>query len=629
MPARLRFDFVDAAGRPAPVVFASLVATVEAHRVDEVRPALREVERALARGQHAAGFVAFEAAPAFDPALVAHPPGDLPLVWFGLFDAPAPALPLDDERTATMGGTTPGEARSPVARWTSTLRPGEYTAAVEAVREAIAAGDAYQVNYTYRLAADLAGVDVPALYAALAGSQPVPYAALLDTGDWHVLSLSPELFFRLEPSGGGTRIVMRPMKGTAPRGLWPADDDARAAALAASEKNRAENVMIVDLVRNDLSRVCDVGSVRATDLFQVQRFPTVLQMISTVGGRVSPGVTLTDVFGAIFPSGSVTGAPKTSSLRLIRAIEPTPRGVYCGTIGYASPDGRAVFNVAIRTAMVRAATGRAVFGVGGGITWDSTPGDEYAEAESKSACLHPAPVFALIETLRAEDGRPIRAGAHVARLAASATHLGFACDASRALAALEDEAHARGAGRWRLRLTLDRTGRVNVTSHPAAAAPPDPATCVWSPLPVEATDPFLYVKTTRRDVYDRHLAAGLAAATAGTGADAGADPGASAAGEVFDVLLWNAAGEATEFTRGNLVVGDDGGMWTPPVSSGLLAGVFRGELIARGLVRERVVTVDDLARAPRLWFVNSLREWVPVRLAGDHPRRCSTNSSST
>jgi para-aminobenzoate synthetase / 4-amino-4-deoxychorismate lyase len=600
MSARLRFDFVDENGQPAPIVFAVPEEIVAARRIEDVRPALRRVEAALARGRHAAGFVTYEAAPAFDAAPGTHPPGDLPLVWFGIFASPEPAPP-------------PGErlAIDPVPRWTSTLRPGEYPAAIESVREAIARGETYQVNYTYRLAADLAGVDVPTLYATLAGAHPVPYAACLDTGDWQVLSLSPELFFRLD----GDRLVMRPMKGTETRGLWPDDDRRRAEALAASEKNRAENVMIVDLVRNDLSRVCQVGTVRATRLFDIERFPSVLQMVSTVEGRLSPGATLTDVFGALFPSGSITGAPKTSSMRLIQAIEPAPRGVYCGAVGFASPDGRAVFNVAIRTAVVDSATGRAVFGLGGGITWDSTSADEHAEAESKAACLTPGPSFDLLETLRLEAGRAVRAEAHLRRLAEAAAHVGFAGDASRIRTALLDHGRAHAAGIRRLRLTLSRAGEVEVSSRPADTPPPAPAPVALSPFPIDRRDAWLYVKTTRREVYERHLAAGTAAAPA----DAG----------LFDVLLWNEAGEVTEFTRGNLVAEIDGLSWTPPVSSGLLAGVFRGDLLARGLVGERSIALDELASATRLWFVNSLREWIPVRLVGPQPRRCSTNTSST
>jgi para-aminobenzoate synthetase/4-amino-4-deoxychorismate lyase len=381
------------------------------------------------------------------------------------------------------------------------------------------------------------------------------------------------------------------MKGTAARGLWREDDDARAEALSHSEKNRAENVMIVDLARNDVTRVAEIGSVHASSLFHVDRYPSVLQMVSTVEGRLRPGVSLSDIFRALFPAGSITGAPKSSSMRLIAAREHAPRGAYCGAIGFASPNGDAVFNVAIRTATVRTSDGHAEYGVGGGITWDSEAADEYAEALSKAACLVVQPEFELLETLRIERGGAVRLDRHLDRLAASAEYFAFDLDLPRVRAAVAAEARRHPDGTRRLRIRVSRAGIVTVESHdlePPASAPPRIAV---ASSPVDRHDRFLYHKTTARSVYERHAAS---------------HP------EAFDVLLWNDAGELTEFTRGNVVVELDGTKVTPPRSCGLLNGVFRAELIERGEILERVIRRDDLPRASRIWFVNSLREWIAV-----------------
>jgi para-aminobenzoate synthetase/4-amino-4-deoxychorismate lyase len=571
---RARFDFGRNQGVP-PVLFRSPDRIVIARSVDDVLRAMEEVEQGLREGLHAAGWVSYEAAPAFDRALRTQPPSDVPLVCFGLFRTAEPAPPL-----AVEGTPAP-------MHWTTELAADAYARGVAAVREAIAAGDTYQINYTFRLRAELAGED---LYGPLAVASEVPYAACIEALDWKVLSVSPELFFERD----GNRLITRPMKGTAPRGRWAAEDAARREALAASEKNRAENVMIVDLCRNDLSRVCDIGSVRATSLFDVEAYPTVWQLVSTVEGDTREGTRLTDVFAALFPAGSITGAPKSSSMRLIAHLEHAPRGVYCGAIGYASPDGRAVFNVAIRTITVHTPTGRAEYGVGGGITWDSNSADEHAEALSKAAVLDATPPFRLIETLRSEGGRLIRLERHLDRLRESASWFGFRCDPVRVRALVEAHASSFGLETRRIRLLLNRDGHAAVQSEALMPHPPGEPPIALATGPVDSRDQFLCHKTTRREVYERH------------GAE---HPG------MFDVLLWNERRELTECTRANVVVELDGVRWTPVRTSGLLAGVFRGELLEAGVIQERVLRLDDLARATRLWCINSLREWVQVQLS--------------
>lgn len=535
---------------------------------------MREVEAALGRGRHVAGWVAYEAAPAFDRALTARSSSGLPLVCFGVFVERHAADPLPVAAQAT----------APHLIWRPALSAERHEAGVAAIREAIASGETYQINYTFPLEASVPAADLEAWYAGLARQSRAPYAAFVAVDDWRLLSLSPELFFLRD----GRRLVTQPMKGTAPRGRWTGEDAAHGDALRVSSKNRAENVMIVDLCRNDLSRVCEVGSVQATSMFDVVRYPTVWQMVSTVEGTLREGAGLTDIFSALFPAGSITGAPKSSSMRLIAALEQAPRGVYCGAMGYASPDGTAAFNVAIRTMTVHTPSGRATYGVGGGITWDSQAQDEYAEALQKAACLDPVPPFALIETLRGEGGRLIRLDGHLRRLRASAEYFGFVFDEDEIRrAALQGCLEGRGC---RIRLQLSPDGSLSVTAAPLDATPSFPRVALAS-SPVDSRDRWLFHKTTRREVYDRHRAE---------------HP------DAWDVLLWNERGELTEFTRGNVVLEVGGRLITPARESGLLGGALRQALIDDGTLVERIVTHADLRVAARVWFLNSLREWVEV-----------------
>lgn len=575
---QLRFDFVNAEGTSEPRIFSAPVRLIIARELSDVAAAMADADAALASGKYVAGFVAYEAASAFDSALVTQAPTDLPLVWFGVFDAPAPAPSLE-----------PVDAPSTL-EWTSAISRDEHRRGIGAIREAIADGETYQINYTFRLNSRVEPSAIAPLYATLARAERVPYGALVDIGDWQLLSLSPELFFRADLGTG--RIVTQPMKGTATRGLWVEDDERRAHALASSEKNRAENVMIVDLARNDVTRVAEIGSVQATSLFHVDRYPSVLQMVSTVEGRLQPGTTLTDVFRALFPAGSITGAPKSSSMRLIASLEHAPRGAYCGAIGFAAPGGEAVFNVAIRTITARA-DGHAEYGVGGGITWDSEAGDEYAEAFAKAECLVVRPEFELLETLRLQDGEAVRLEGHLARLADSAAYFGFRADLDRVRAAVAVETRRAHLGAYRLRILVGRGGVVTVETHALEPAANAPRPVALAASPIDRADRFLYHKTTARSVYERHK---------------------SEHPDAFDVLLWNEAGEVTEFTRGNVVVEIGGRKLTPPRSSGLLCGIFRNALVEDGEVAEGIITIDDLGKSSRMWFVNSLREWVDVTL---------------
>ena len=458
-------------------------------------------------------------------------------------------------------------------------------------------GDTYQVNFTFPLCARLA-LDPWALFSSLFHTQRPRYAAYLDTGRFAIASVSPELFFDWRDD----RLSTRPMKGTAPRGGSPRADDLQAQALAASEKDRAENLMIVDMLRNDLGRVAQLGSVEVGELFAIERYPTLLQMTSSVEARTSAG--LPEIMAALFPCASVTGAPKVRTMEIIAQTEQAPRGVYTGAIGYVGPGRRARFNVAIRTVVVDRESGESCYGVGSGVVADSSAAGEYAECLLKARILSEAP-FRLLETMRwtPQEGFFL-GGQHVDRLLASAAFFGG--DVSRP--AVEAELQAL-AGRLReasrVRLLVDLDGRVEIEatrldtrfSHPDSPFSTGDLTSVPVALaktPVEETSPWLYHKTTRREVYDRALRE---------------SPG------VEEVILWNSRGEVTESCRANVVLDLGDGFVTPQVASGLLAGTYRASLLGKGRVREQVVKVADLAQARRLFLVNSVRGSWPVRLA--------------
>jgi para-aminobenzoate synthetase/4-amino-4-deoxychorismate lyase len=571
-PARVRFD---APGGGRSFRFGGARGVLRADRVEDVPSVLAAVERAVAEGLHAAGFVAYEAAPAFDPAFATHPPDPrLPLAWFALYERREEAHP------AYAGAA--GEAE--LGPWRMDLDEAEYLARVERVRGLIAAGDTYQVNLTTRLTASFRG-DPRALYERLCLGQRSGYCALLDLGEGRtVVSASPELFFRLDGNG----LELRPMKGTRPRGRWPQEDAALAAELAASPKDRAENLMIVDLLRNDAGRVAAFGGVRVERMFEVERYETVHQMTSTIRAEPRPDAGLAEVFAALFPCGSVTGAPKVRTMEIIRDLETGPRGVYCGAIGFASP-GEAVFSVGIRTLLLDANAGTAELGVGSGVTYDSDAGAEYRECWSKAAFARQAPAdFELLETMLWEPGSGwYLLEGHLARLAASAAYFGFRFDEQLFRDGLADWLFASVRGPMRARLVMDREGIMEVETE-LLRRPHEPVRVAVSAEPVDSRDPLLYHKTTRRGKYERRAAARR---------------------DCDDVLLVNERGELTESTIANLVVRMDGGLWTPPLDAGLLPGVLRADLLARGEIRERTLRPEDLARAEEIWLINSVRKW--------------------
>jgi para-aminobenzoate synthetase/4-amino-4-deoxychorismate lyase len=579
-----RFD--DLTGASPSFRLVEPVGVLEATRTGEVVPTLEAAEAAAGRGLWVAGFVAYEAAPGLDPALevLERDPDDpfaaLPLAWFAMFErAEDTALPLPRDE---------GVPEAPAGIWLPTTSRERYDASIRRIHELIGDGESYQVNHTIRLRSRVEG-DPRGLYRDLCYAQRGAYACYLDLGRYRILSASPELFFELR----GDRIVTRPMKGTAPRGRWPAEDRAVAERLLASAKDRAENAMIVDLLRNDLGRIARTGTVSWADVFEVERYETVWQLTTTVSATLQPDEGVAGVFRALFPSGSVTGAPKVRTMAIVRQLEDSSRGVYCGAVGYLArpgsgrPDAR--FNVAIRTVTLDTASGTAEYGVGGGITWGSDAAGEYEEVVAKARVLTTRrPAFDLLETMRHDPGEGVRnLDLHLERLAASADHFAFRFDPETALEVVEKAVASAPDRPCRVRLSLARDGTVRVACT-ALAGEPDPVRVALDRVSQDPRDVFLFHKTSRRERYQE-------AARRHPGSD--------------DVLLVNDRGEVTESTIANVAVMIDGRWWTPPLESGLLPGIGRQVALEEGRLAERTIAVEEVGSAEDLALVSDTRGW--------------------
>ncbi len=580
------FGAVDAAG-PWRGVFSAPRLILRADRLEDVAALVRQGDAAARDGHWVVLVVGYEAAPACDAALRVQPAGHdaTPLAWAAVYDAPLPACQSPFPVQAELTDEVP-------IQWIPHLDAAEFAARIDALLGHIAAGDTYQVNFTFPQRASLPVASAWSWYASACQRARAPYAAWIDVGTHVVMSLSPELF--VERRGG--RLVTRPMKGTQARGRWSDEDESAREALRTSDKARAENIMIVDLLRNDLGRVAKTGSVRVTDLCGIEGYPSVWQMTSTIEATVAPDRPLWDLFEALFPCGSVTGAPKVRTMELIADHEVSPRGVYTGAIGLLQPGGDGVFSVPIRTVVLDKATGVATLGVGAGITADSVAAEEYAECLLKGRFASGETVpstSGLFETLRLESGVYALRARHLVRLRQSAARWSLPCDPGQLEAALDAVAASHGEGCWRVRLDLSPTGDVTARADPHVDDMDAPWRVALSHAPVSRHDATLFHKMRDRSRYER------AHATHPT---------------LDDVILWNREGEVTESCLANLVVELDGARWTPPLDCGLLPGTFRAQLLETGEIRERVLTRGDLRRATRVWLVNSVRGWIEAEV---------------
>ncbi|MBI3895281.1 MAG: aminodeoxychorismate synthase component I [Acidobacteria bacterium] len=574
-------------------LFRRPVEVLAVNALDEVPRLFQRIEQALDAGLYATGFFSYESGFAFEQRLRAIAKVlPEPLAWIGIYDAPL----IFDHRIAEKMETHHGvEAAICELRDVRIgIEEQAYRARVEQIHKYIADGDTYQVNFTDKLLFNISGSPL-SLYEKLRSNQKVAYAAYLNLNDTVVLSFSPELFFRLE----GRRIVTRPMKGTASRGRFLAEDERQRHWLQSSEKDRAENVMIVDLLRNDLGRVCAPGSVRVEKLFEIERYDTLFQMTSTVGGILRREVRLSELFAAIFPNGSVTGAPKLRTMQVIQELESEPRGVYTGAIGFMTPANEAVFSVAIRTVVLHGAQGK--MGVGSGITFSSVPADEYEECRLKARFLleKPAGEFQLIESI-CWDGDYRLLDLHLERLRASAEYFEFSWDESSIRTALLQNAENPNLDPsmiFKVRLLVSESGGISIENIARERIVPGlHGRVAIAPARVDSTDRFLFHKTTHRELYDRLLAEAR---------QRGLD----------DYIFLNERGEITEGTSHNIFVAIGHQLYTPPVESGLLPGVFRRQVLKENpQAEEKILTPDDLQRADGIFICNAIRGFQSVIL---------------
>lgn len=585
------FVFLDDAradGAARARLFRDPVGTLVATTATDIPALLDALEAAQARGLHAAGYLAYEAGKGLAPAwrgAADGGAGDTPLGWFGLFEG-VERFDID-----AVAGLLPDPAGAWVGRPIPRVARADYLAAVEAVLAYIRAGDIYQANLTFRADVPVLGNPL-AVYARLRQTARAGYGGFIWTGTQAIASLSPELFFALRDG----QVMARPMKGTAARLSDPEADAAAARELAEDPKQRAENLMIVDLIRNDLSRVAVPGSVAVPDLFRVESFPTIHQLVSDVSARLPEGTGAVDVLRAAFPCGSITGAPKVRAMEIIDELEEGARGLYTGSIGFIEPGGDAAFNVAIRTLMLPQSGLRdgppcATLGLGSGIVADSEPAEEWRECLAKGEFVGAAgESFDLIETMFFDPVEGVqRLEGHLARMKASAQMLGFTFDRHGARNSLQSATfRLRSAARVRMRLAPSGALAVEVSPLPRLAELPVPVAV--RPAPMAADDFRLTHKTSLRAAYDsaRH------------------ESGAA------EVVFVDEPGFVTEGSWSNVFVERGGQLLTPPLALGLLPGVLRAELIDKGRAVESHLRLADLESG--FFIGNSLRGLVPARL---------------
>ncbi|PKN88607.1 MAG: aminodeoxychorismate synthase, component I [Deltaproteobacteria bacterium HGW-Deltaproteobacteria-1] len=563
-------------------LFTDPVEIITCHKPAELQKCFQQMENCRGKGFYLAGFFAYEMGYFLEESLRRHCPKiDYPLLWFGVYPEPLRRLPRNDKR----------ENRSfffSEPRLAIDFR--QYEKAIRKIKTCIARGETYQINYTSRYDFHFIG-DIAGFYENLKQSQKVSYSALIHFDGNAVISLSPELFFRIDSRGN---IMVKPMKGTSPLA-------ATSSWLSHDAKNQSENVMIVDLLRNDLGRICLPGSVRVKKLFEVEKYETLLQMTSTVTGRLRPQIKILDMVKSLFPCGSVTGAPKIRSMKIISDLEHGPRNIYTGAIGYFAPDGQSVFNVAIRTIDLRRQSGhkyQARMGVGGGIVFDSRPKNEFEECRLKGQFLTGTmPEFALIETMLLTDGKIKYLRRHLRRLKKTARTFSIACPVDKIKTALNACA-AKLSGRIRLRLLLKPDGNFLIQHHPVSPCPASSPFVVVSRHKTNSGDPFLYHKTTHRKLYDeefkRHSAQGY-----------------------FDVVFQNEKDEITEGAISNIFILVKGRWYTPPLSCGLLNGIARQVMIRKLNAGEKILYLKDLKSADRIVLTNSVRGANTVNLKSE------------
>lgn len=561
------------------LIFTDPIKELKTRHLDQVEELLTEIEGWQEKGYYAVGYVSYEAAPAFEEKFQVHP---APLqkeylLYFTIHDkAEQDSIPLTYE-----------EVEMPAA-WQSLTSEQEYEKAIETIHHHIRQGDTYQVNYTVQLSAELNPEDSLAIYNRLVVEQNAAYNAYVEHDETAILSISPELFFE-EHLG---QLTTRPMKGTTNRGLTLEQDREQAAWLAQDAKNRAENMMIVDLLRNDMNRISQTGSEHVERLCSVEQYSTVWQMTSTIKSQLHEGIGLAELFKALFPCGSITGAPKISTMAIIKATEKAARGVYCGTVGICLPDQRRIFNVAIRTIQLEGR--KAIYGVGGGITWDSTWKSEYIETQQKSAVLYRKnPRFDLISTGKVTNRKLTWQEQHLQRLTEAAGYFAYPFDQDKLKQELEETCTQLDKEKdYRLRIALKKDGSIELETTPLLPLTDTFRKAKLVKQTANLAQPFTYFKTSHRP----HLTL-----------------------EQQEQIYYNAQGQLLETSIGNLLLELNGKLYTPPAELGLLKGIYRQQLLDKGRATEKILTLADLAQAKKIYACNAVRGLYELEIdKGEH-----------
>ena len=547
-------------------LFTKPIKELKTRNLDQVEALLREVEAYQEQGFYAVGYVSYEAAPAFEKKFAVHPAplmGEY-LLYFTIHEE-VETLPFPEDY----------EAVDLPANWKEEVEAPAYQEAIKTIHHHIRQGDTYQVNYTVQLSQELKS-DPLAIYNRLVVEQKAHYNAFIQHDDVSILSISPELFFEQDDR----LLTTRPMKGTTRRGLTNQEDLQEAAWLEADPKNRAENMMIVDLLRNDMNRISEIGSEQVTRLCQVEQYSTVWQMTSTIESRLRAEVDLVQTFRALFPCGSITGAPKISTMEIIHKTEKAPRGIYCGTIGILLPKGKRIFNVAIRTLQMQG--NQAIYGVGGGITWDSKWESEYQETKQKSAVLYrQEPRFELLTTGHIHQGELTFLEQHLTRLREASRYFAYPFDEPKLLNDLQEElAHVDPSLDYRCRIALQKNGSFQLTITELTDLPASYLQTQLTEQKLDLATPFTYFKTSQRN----HLAANH-----------------------HEQIFYLPDGSLLETTIGNLVLEIEGQLYTPPAHLPLLDGIYRRHLLETQQVEEKLLTLNDLIDADRIYACNALR----------------------
>lgn len=545
---------------------------------DSIKDFFSKIESYLTKGCWAAGYFAYEFGYFFEPKLFKRFDHKKPLAWVGICKNPK------IYKTQKVNYSQKNERFYELNNIRSSIDAQEYSANIKRIKKHLREGNTYQVNYTFKIKFDFKG-DPLGMYLDLRRAQPTSYLGLINTGQEHILSFSPELFFKIDKG----EIISKPMKGTLPRNAVIEKEEESIERFKKNEKVRAENIMIVDLLRNDIGRISKKVNTEA--LFDIEKHNTLYQMTSTIKGKLKEKTSICDIFSALFPCGSVTGAPKIRTMQITQELEKKPRGVYTGALGYISPERKACFNVAIRTAVIKGNQGE--LGVGGGIVYDSDEQEEYKEALLKAKFLTQGYIyFSLIETIKWDKNKGyVFFKEHLRRLQNSCQYFSIPLDIQNLRKSLSKQ-EKEFVEDTRVRVLIDKDAGITVESQPLLTIK-TPHEIIISSKRVDKNNIFLYHKTTQRSLYESELEKARRRG-------------------FLEVVFLNQDGEITEGSFTNIFIEKNGQLFTPPISSGLLDGIYRQHLLKQGIVQERVMTINDLNMAEKIYIGNSIRSLIAV-----------------